>query len=204
MNTLRVITINRHRLGTDGHGVTTLIGLSGCPLNCKYCINKKLLKIDKIKEYTIHELYKKVMEDYCYFIGTDGGVCFGGGEPLLQIDSIVDFIKQTKAIFKTTVETSLNVDTDIAELLSIVSELIIDIKSINEEVYRRYTGKNNDLLLRNLKVINDMELQSKCKIRIPFIEGFTTDEDLEFSKNYANNLGFKNIDTFKYIIDANH
>lgn len=41
MNMFRIIIFNRHRFSTDGNGITTLIALAGCPLKCKYCINKK-------------------------------------------------------------------------------------------------------------------------------------------------------------------
>ena len=37
-NGVAVIGISRHRLGTDGKGVTTLVALHGCPLRCKYCL----------------------------------------------------------------------------------------------------------------------------------------------------------------------
>lgn len=64
MNTLKIIGINRHKINTDGIGVRTLVGLAGCNLSCKYCINKDILRHPKIKEYTVLELIKKVMEDY--------------------------------------------------------------------------------------------------------------------------------------------
>lgn len=200
MNMFKVISINRHRITVDGNGVTTLIGLSGCPLNCKYCINKKALTKAKVKEMQVLELIKEVMMDYCYFIGTDGGVCFGGGEPLLQYDSLIEFMEQSKVLFKTTIETSLSVQVDIEKLLRLVSELIIDIKSIDNTIYKKYTTLDNNILLSNLSIIYDLGMQSKCKIRIPSIKGFTTLKDIENSKKFAINLGFNNIDTFEYIV----
>ena len=39
----RIIGIARHRLSTDGDGVTTLVAFHGCPLHCRYCLNPPLL-----------------------------------------------------------------------------------------------------------------------------------------------------------------
>lgn len=200
MSMFKVISINRHRITVDGEGVTTLIGLSGCPLNCKYCINKNALTKAKVQKIQVLDLIKEVMMDYCYFIGTDGGVCFGGGEPLLQYDSLIEFMEQSKVLFKTTIETSLNIQVDLKTLLELVSELIIDIKSTDNTIYKKYTTLDNNILLLNLSIINELGMQSKCKIRIPSIKGFTTLKDIEESKKFVTNLGFSNIDTFEYVV----
>lgn len=200
MNTFKYISINRHRVTVDGKGVTTLIGLSGCPLNCQYCINKVALAEAKVKEISIDALIKEVMKDYCYFIGTDGGVCFGGGEPLLQYNSLIQFMEQSKDLFKTTIETSLNIEVNIRKLLELVSELIIDIKSMDSTIYKKYTALDNSILLSNLSIISELDKQSKCKIRIPNIKGFTTLKDIENSTKFINSLGFNDIDTFDYLI----
>ena len=42
------IGIKRHKLNTDGNGVTTLVGFHGCPLNCKYCLNPQTKSSDGI------------------------------------------------------------------------------------------------------------------------------------------------------------
>lgn len=200
MDTLKIIGINRHKINTDGIGVRTLVGLAGCNLSCKYCINKDILRHPKIKEYTVLELIKKVMEDYCYFVGTDGGVTFGGGEPLLQIEQIIEFTRQTKSLFKTYIETSLSIQTDLEELLSLVYGMFIDIKSIDSSIYENYTGATNSILLQNLKVIKDCELQNKCVIRVPTIKEYTTEKSISESLKFLNDFGFKNIDTFEYFL----
>lgn len=42
-NGIPVIGVSRHRLGTDGNGVTTLVAFHGCNLRCKYCLNSEAL-----------------------------------------------------------------------------------------------------------------------------------------------------------------
>ena len=86
------IAINRHRLSTDGEGVTTLVGFHGCPLHCVYCLNPQCLQADGVWcRMMPGELYSEVEIDDLYFMATGGGICFGGGEPLLHSDFIKAF-----------------------------------------------------------------------------------------------------------------
>ena len=78
------IALCRHRLTTDGGGVTTLAAFHGCPLRCKYCLNRQCWESAHIwRELSVEELVEETMADDLYFQATGGGICFGGGEPLL-------------------------------------------------------------------------------------------------------------------------
>ena len=82
--TAPIVTFARHRLQTDGRGVTTLVCFYGCPLRCKMCLNPFTFSPDtNIETLTAAELYERVKLDELYFLATNGGVTFGGGEPLL-------------------------------------------------------------------------------------------------------------------------
>ena len=82
------IGINRHRLVTDGKGVTTLVAFSGCPLRCKYCLNDQCHDPERtVATLSPQQLIDQVMVDNLYFLATGGGICFGGGEPLLYYES---------------------------------------------------------------------------------------------------------------------
>ena len=61
MNTVPIIGISRHRLATDGKGVTTLVAFHGCPLRCKYCLNPQSLQPAGIwKHYDCLQVYEEV------------------------------------------------------------------------------------------------------------------------------------------------
>lgn len=88
----KIIGISRHRLSTDGDGVTTLVAFHGCPLRCSYCLNPHSLGDgERFKEYSSEELYDVTRIDELYFLATGGGVTFGGGEPCLRPQFIREF-----------------------------------------------------------------------------------------------------------------
>ena len=64
MKTAALIGISRHRLTTDGEGVTTLVAFHGCPLRCKYCLNPQSFAQEGVwKQYDCEQLYEEVKID---------------------------------------------------------------------------------------------------------------------------------------------
>lgn len=201
MEKFKVQSISRHRMYIDGKGINTLVGLYGCPLQCKYCLNKKMLAIPKYKEMTPDELLDKVIIDYCYFKATGGGITFGGGESLWYSSQIVDFRSVLPMDIPIRVETSLNVPKESLEIvLDAVDNYIIDIKTLNSKLYEKYTGAVNSLVLENLQLLCERSMQDKCKIRIPNIPEFTSKTDIEETVQKITDMGFTNIDIFDYVM----
>lgn len=198
---IKIFAIVRHRMGSDGEGVTTLVGLPNCPLQCKYCINKKSLKEANCYTLDVKELWEKISIDYCYYFATGGGVTFGGGEPLLHHKSIIEFAKIVPKEVKINIETSLNVDNSILkEIEPYVDLFIIDIKSMDKDIYYKYTERNNDNVIENLNYLSKNNLTDKCFLRVPFISSeYNSPEDQEKSIVFLKNLGFKRFDKFNYI-----
>lgn len=201
MDKFQILGVNRHRMYIDGQGINTLVAVAGCPLKCKYCLNKKLLEKGKTKEMSLQELAEKVLIDYCYFMATGGGVTFGGGEALLHSGQIKAFREVLPKDVPIKIETSLNVPMErLLELIDVVDEFIIDIKTMNSQIYKEYTGLDNSRLLENLEILCEKGLQDKCKIRIPNIPGFTLQEDIDKAADSMENMGFRNLEVFDYII----
>ncbi|WP_289752415.1 radical SAM protein [uncultured Duncaniella sp.] len=198
----KIIGIARHRLSTDGDGVTTLVAFHGCPLHCRYCLNPQSLgDSGRFREYSPEQLYAETRIDELYFIATNGGVTFGGGEPCLRPQFIREFRELCGDGWQLNLETSLNVPTaNIEALLPVVNTLIVDIKDMNPDIYRNYTGHNNALVLENLSLIAETERQSDCIVRIPLIPGYNTDADRENSRKALKAIGFTRVDLFTYQI----
>ena len=206
-----LIGICRHRLVTDGQGVTTLVAFHGCPLRCKYCLNAQCLRADGVwRQMTVQEILDEVMVDDLYFKATNGGITFGGGEPLLRCDDIVEFCKLRPKEWQIYIETSLNVERRAVEAVApYMDHYYIDVKDMNPEIYRRYTsidrstsgrfqGKNNRVLENLQWLANHVDL-AKVTIRLPLIPGYNTPKDRDKSQQQLESMGFKDFDCFEYI-----
>lgn len=204
-----VFAISRLRMGTDGPGITTLVTFMSCPLRCKYCLNKKCHEpihetgsnsLRKgIMMLTPQELYNLVKVDNIYFQSTGGGICFGGGEPTLYKEFITEFKRLCGDRWKITLETSLRCPHDtIQELSSVVDHWIIDVKSMNPAIYKKYTGVESSIL-QNLEYIQPLVPQERITIKVPVIPGLNDGENLNGDiDEIRQRFGFTRITRIEY------
>ena len=200
MKTAPLIGISRHRLTTDGEGVTTLVAFHGCPLRCKYCLNPQSLHSEGIwKHYDCMQLYEEVRLDELYFLATHGGITFGGGEPCLQSDFIYEFRQLYGQEWQLSVESSLNVPQEnIEKLLPVIDYYIIDIKDINNDIYQQYTGKENEKVLNNLHYLIEHGKNEQIIVRTPIIPVYNSESDVDNSIRLLKEMGITQFDRFTY------
>lgn len=197
-----IIGINRHRLTTDGEGVTTLVAFHGCPLHCKYCLNPQCFSPDGVlRTITPSELYSEVEIDDLYFMATGGGICFGGGEPLLHSKFIVKFAKIMNPEWNIVLETSLNVPLKQLEMVApLIKEFVVDVKDMDEQTYKAYTTQGNVLVASNLKWLAENGYADKTLVRLPLIPYYNIEAAQEESRKQIENMGFRRFDKFEYIV----
>lgn len=195
-----LIGICRHRLATDGQGVTTLVAFHGCPLRCKYCLNEQCLRPDGVwRQMDALDIMNEVMVDDLYFKATNGGITFGGGEPLLRSDVIVSFCKLMPQEWRITIETSLNADRKHLEAVApYIDHYFIDVKDMNSQIYRNYTSVDNRQVIDNLQWLAAHEDTQKITIRLPLIPDYNTEADINKSREQLEAMGFTNFDCFSY------
>lgn len=195
-----IAAVARHRIAVDGDGVNTLVVFMSCPLRCKYCLNPQTLDAGlPHRTLTPDELYEETRKDELYFLATGGGVTFGGGEPLLRPDFIRAFRSLCGDEWKLNVETSLNVpEESVRELMPDIDQWFIDIKDMDPEIYRKYTGKDNERVRENLRLLADSGLAGRCTLRIPHIPGYNEDADRDRSIKELEAMGFSDFDRFEY------
>lgn len=200
MKTVPLIGINRHRLSTDGEGVTTLVAFHGCPLHCKYCINPQSLHLNGVwKQYDCTQLYEEVKQDEIYFLATHGGITFGGGEPCLQSDFIYDFRQLCGPEWKITLETSLNISQKhIEKLLPVVDQYIVDIKDMSTQIYFQYTEKENEKVISNLHFLIEQGKIGQIIVRTPLIPSYNMETDVDNSIQLLKEMGLSHFDRFTY------
>ena len=202
--TAPIYGISRHRILRDGDGVITLVAFSGCPLKCKYCINPQSNTLESAKyNLTAKELYHKVNVDNLYYLATNGGITFGGGEPLLYADYIRDFARICNERWNLNIETSLNVPlSEIKKIIPFIKEWIIDIKDVDPTVYGNYTSKTNEQVLENLRFLASSVEIEKVLIRTPRIPNYNTDDNVLITQEFLRGLGFIRFDELTYTQDV--
>lgn len=202
MEDFRILGIDRHRMRTDGKGITTLVALAECPLSCRYCINKELLQEKKPLSLSPRALAERLSIDHCYFVYTGGGVTFGGGEPLLHSRQIGAFADLCPEEWNITLETSLNVPTDL--LLPLLTErffFLVDIKAMQPEIYLHYTGHDNRRAIENLSLLCRRLPPDHYVVKLPLIPGYSDRAETADSSEKLQALGIpaENISVFSYI-----
>ena len=200
MEAVPFIGIDRHRLGGDGVGVTTLAAFHGCPLRCRYCLNHRCLESPEgLRCYTPQQLYDYVGVDNLYFIATGGGVCFGGGEPLLRIGFIEEFKSLCGKSWNLTAETSLQVPPSTVEAAAqVVGDFIVDIKESDPEVYRAYTGGDAEIAWSNLERLLALVGPKHVTVRVPLIEHYNDEAATDRTAARLASMGVTHIDRFTY------
>ncbi len=196
---------SRLRMATDGKGVTALVGAYGCPLSCKLCINPRTwAPAEEGKDFnwvSPEELYEKTKQDNLYYLATGGGITFGGGEPLLH----TEFIKAYRAIcppeWHFCAESCLNIpEHHVTAAAECIDHFMIDIKDTNPEIYKAYTGRDNQRMLDHLALLLSLVGPDRITVRVPLIPGFNTVEDTNRSVARLTQMGFTDFDRFTYKI----
>lgn len=146
----------------DGPGVRYVIFLSGCAMRCQFCHNPDTWNMQTGTPYTADELLEKAMRYRSYW-GENGGITVSGGEPLLQIDFLIELFRKAKEQgIHTTLDTSGNPFTreepffgKFQELMQYTDLFLLDIKQIDDEQHKILTGCTNQNILDLARYLSD-------------------------------------------------
>ena len=147
----------------DGPGVRYIIFVQGCRMRCQFCHNPDTWKKDGGTEYTADALLEKALRFKTYW-GTDGGITVSGGEPLLQIDFLLELFQKAKQQgVHTVIDTAGNPFTREGEffrkfqaLMEVTDLLLLDLKEINPERHRKLTGQENSNILDLARYLSEI------------------------------------------------
>ncbi|MBQ3754051.1 MAG: glycyl-radical enzyme activating protein [Prevotella sp.] len=129
------------------------------------------------RRYTLDELMAEVEKERAVMTDSGGGVTLCGGEPLMHPQSALEILRELgRRGLHRTVDTTLYAQADVVETVAGECELLlVDLKLMDAEQHRRYTGVSNDLILSNIRLV--ARLGVPFWIRIPLIEGVNADEE---------------------------
>jgi len=138
---------------------------------------------------SLDDIFEKIMK-YKNYIYPNGGVTVTGGEPLLQVNFLIELFKKLKKEnIHTCVDTSgmVALTDDIKKLLSLTDLVLLDIKHINSEKCKNLVGFNNEKELAFARYLSDNNIH--MWIRQVLVPGYTDDEqDLLQLKDFISSL----------------
>ncbi len=174
----------------DGPGIRFVIFMQGCSLKCKYCHNRDTWDICGGMKYTLKEVLYKIKRYINYFMPSGGGVTVSGGEPLLQINFLIELFKELKKLgIHTAIDTSGNFEiTDkVKEIINLTDLFLLDIKCINDDICKDLVGVSNKKELAFAQYLS--EHGKDMWIRQVLVPGYTDNEnDLKKLKEFISSL----------------
>lgn len=164
----------------DGPGVRYVIFMQGCHMRCKFCHNADTWKV-KEPDQSAESVLKKALR-YRPYWKENGGITVSGGEPLLQIDFLIELFTQAK---KEGVHTTLDTCgqpftfeepffSKFKQLMKVTDLVLLDIKHIDEKAHKELTGHTNQNILEFAKYLSD--IQKTVWIRHVLVPTINTDE----------------------------
>lgn len=197
----RIFDIQRYSIH-DGDGIRTIVFLKGCVLRCRWCCNPESQEYGiqtmmvqgepKVigKDVTVAEVMEIVEKDRPYYRRTGGGMTLSGGESLCQPEFAAALLKVAQESgIHTAMESMGCADWEVIErILPDLDQYLLDIKHMDPDKHREFTGKSNELMLENAKKIAASGL-TELSIRIPVIPGFNdTPEEIRDIALFAGSL----------------
>ena len=173
----------------DGPGIRTTIFFQGCPLKCQWCHNPESQsfitqenhnKIGPTETYSVSGIINEIEKDRIFYDQSGGGVTFSGGEPLSQPAFLFNLLNKCRQReVHTCVDTSGYASLDVFKTMCQKTDrLLFDLKLIDDNMHKKYTGVLLKPVLDNLKFISHGSIP--VIIRIPLIPGITdTDNNID-------------------------
>lgn len=189
----------------DGPGLRYILFLKGCRLRCAFCHNADTWDLSSEDQRSADEILDHA-ERYRSYWGSEGGITVSGGEPLLQIDFLIELFKKAKQRnINTCIDTAGEPFTKegewftkFEELMHYTDILLVDIKHIDRNKHIRLTGKPNDNILEMFHYLSD--INKPIWIRQVLVPGWTDDiDDLKKTRAFIETLSnVKKIEILPY------
>lgn len=186
----------------DGPGIRVVIFFQGCRLRCAFCHNPDTWEVNFGEETDAYEILKKVLRFKTYFEKSGGGVTCSGGEPLMQPEFLIEFLKLCRENnINTAIDTSGFGKGMYDEILKYTGLVILDIKHIDEYGYKKLTGGRIQEFYDFVQAVN--KSKSRLWIRHVMVPGSTDNYEsmdgiVNVIRNYVNLDKLDNFEILPY------
>lgn len=173
----------------DGPGVRFVVFVQGCPMRCAYCHNPDTWEMNAGTPMEPSYIIEQYERNASFYVG--GGITVTGGEPLMQIDFLLELFTLAKEKnIHTCIDTSgIAYNPDNAEwmakldrLMAITDLVMLDIKHINPEKHKELTAQPNNRILEFTAYLNEKHVD--MWIRHVVVPGITDDDKYLFELGY--------------------
>ncbi len=173
----------------DGPGIRTSLFFKGCPLSCRWCHNPEgqSFEIQQMAgsraeggrrqavgwSLSVEEALAEIEKDVLFYDDSGGGVTFSGGEPLAQAPFLAALLEQCRRHeIHTAVDTSGYAPPEVFEEIASRADLLLfDLKLMDDEAHRDWTGVSNEIILENFRTACRRGIP--LRVRVPLIPGVT-------------------------------
>ena len=164
----------------DGPGVRFVVFFQGCLLRCQYCHNPDTWSFNLGTEYEASDIIKRMLRNKEFYL--TGGITATGGEPMCQIDFLIELFTLAKRegihtcldtsgiMFERKQERLAKID----RLLEVCDLVMLDIKHIDNEKHIELTSKPNTNILDFAKYLSEKNV--KTRIRYVLVPTLTDNE----------------------------
>lgn len=170
----------------DGPGIRLSVFLKGCPLSCRWCHNPEGLspKPQEVhgpsgtrlvgEEISAADLAARIMRQADVLRHAGGGVTFTGGEPLAQAAFVLDVIERLDGVHVLIDTSGYAPAAEFDRVISRADRVFFDLKLLDPDLHRKYTGVDNETILHNLDSMKRLGVPFVA--RIPLVPGVTDTE----------------------------
>ena len=161
--------------GADGFIQVDRLKCAGCGDCVAACPESALELVGKYM--TVDELVTELLKDKVFYQTSHGGVTFSGGEPLWQAGFVARVAKRMK---EEGIPTALDTAGDVSwcrfeEVLPYIDLVLYDIKAADHELHRQLTGRENDLIVMNAKLLAERNVP--MHVRLVLVPGLNDSLD---------------------------
>ena len=206
----RIFNIQRFSIH-DGPGIRTIVFFKGCYMRCAWCCNPESQEFaiqtmqedgkEKIvgRDVSVDDLMPELLADTPYYRRSGGGITLSGGEFLGQHEFARDLLRACKENgLHTAVESTANAPYEkIQAVLPFIDLYLMDIKLMDSEKHKEYTGVGNELILENAKKLGASGVE--LIIRTPVVPNVNDDANsIRAIAKYAAEIGAKEYHLLPY------